>query len=705
MKFIKNLYTWIAGALLLSSGFILSSCNEDMPASSYYTFKKQMMSDYLQDKDREFSLFAQIVKKAGRMDLLASYGMYTCFAPTDSAVRDYLVEVGLESVEQLSFEQCDTITRTHIISERVYNTTDFEGLSNIPHANLLDRYISLAQVAITEENELTGRTDTIGATYQLNGRAEILYNHKNDSVENGIIQPINAVLLAAGNAIVDVVADNEEVKLFSEALKACGLDNLMQKYQDTEWNPDLYEDKVIYSGAQDDYCHIPQTKYYGYTLFICPDDVLEEKYGITDLQSFYNYAVSIYGNPYDHDLDLSVAEDFALLRQTKNPLRRIVAYHCMNRKAVYDKWTTICTINTNVVSPVEWYTTMDSLTTIKMERVMQKNQLEALQGVHPGLEKNMLVLNSKFKYDNNDHTAGHLEADGVMVHRPKAGQEGLNGYYFITDGLANYGAETQEVVFNDRIRMDMYTFFPELMNNNIRTDKTNTGIATTSQPDADSKNYLFPNGYLDNVTINEDGDFLYQGCHNTFWSYEGDEFNLASDKNSYDITFNLPSVPTGTYQLRLGFADMPTRGICQFYFDGNPVGMPFDMRSDNFATRTGFVELSQLEAGKQDVMESTKKTMHNLGWYHGPKSVFNFTQEGTADGNLTAGKSYFCNNGGHTIRYVLGNEPIYIDGSKQHTVRIKSVWAVGTALVMMDYFEFVPKSIYDISSTEPEDDY
>ena len=49
----------------------LSSCNDDLPAASYYTFTGEMMSDYLKSRE-DFSLFARIVERAGEMDFLAS---------------------------------------------------------------------------------------------------------------------------------------------------------------------------------------------------------------------------------------------------------------------------------------------------------------------------------------------------------------------------------------------------------------------------------------------------------------------------------------------------------------------------------------------------------------------------------------------------------------------------------------------------------
>ena len=262
------------------------------------------------------------------------------------------------------------------------------------------------------------------------------------------------------------------------------------------------------------------------------------------------------------------------------------------------------------------------------------------------------------------------------------------------------------------MRMDLYTMFPVLLTNQIRSDVTNEGIAMSNSKEAACKNYWFPAGYIDGLEVNDDAIFLYQGPHNTYWSYEGDEFNITSNAGNYDLTMEIPPVPTGTYQIRLGFADMATRGICQFYFDGKPVGLPFDMRceqgnDDSFKERTQWVNIwdeAKYPGGvKSEEALAAKKAMHNLGWYHGPTSVFSISGEGHEDGSTGITKNPFSKNI-RTVRYVLGNEPISIENGKKHTIRIKSVLASTGTVIMIDYLEFVPKSVWGVEDAENGED-
>lgn len=706
MKTIQKYLLGCLAALALTLG--LGSCSDDIPADKYYTFTGEMLSDYLKSRG-EYSEFVAIINRAqysqrgvNLMDLISTYGQYTCFAPDNEAVQAYLKANGYASVQDIPADICDTIARTHLVGGRAFGTVDMQGSTSLSSVNMNDRYLQVQEAyAYIEQGDTVYTIDTLAivgkedlrTSYRINRSGYLRFDHVNDSVENGIVHGVSAVVASSNQTVVDLLEENPSVSLFARALEATGLStHIRSKVKDSSWNPDLYEPRSVYSGAQWDYCHIPETKKYGFTIFACPDQVLKEKYGITDLQTFYNYARGIYGGD---ALDVTDAANAVALTGKDSPLRRLLAYNILRTKGMYADLTSITTIETTLVNPTSWYPTVDTLTLMKIERLTVSRFI----GYGQNDKRNDIYLN-RGDMNRGDYTPGvhvNREVEGDYVN------EGLNGVYYTTDGLVDYGAQTKQNIFNTRMRIDLYYIFPELMSNSIRDGRTNNRMADSNNPDKSvtSPNYWFPNGYLDNVKVNDDGIFLFQSQHNTYWSYEGDEFNLASDVNSYDITFNLPSVPSGTYQIRLGFAPMPTRGICQFYLDGEPQGIPFDMRDNNFTARTGYFALTSNSYSAEE-QEAAKKNMHNLGWYHGPRSVFSIVGEGHLDGSNVA-KSFFCNNS-HTMRYVLCTANL--DETKQHTVRVKSVWAVGTALVMLDYLELVPKSVYGVEGTgKAEDDY
>ena len=707
MKYMKNvskyIYAWLVMGMTGLMALSFGACSDDIPADSYYSYTGQLMSDYLKDNNN-YSQFTAIVNRAAGsqrgvniMDLLATYGKYTCFAPTNAAVNAYLAENGYNSIEEIPVDVCDTIARTHLINSGVsteahpYSEADFTELlgeaksADLP-VNMNGRYLSLDGVYWA-------------ASYRIGGTGII--TPANDSVDNGIVHTINAVLSSSNKTVADLMAQDERVKLFSEALTLTGLAEYIANHiKDETWDPDKeeyepYHGKRIYSGAQWNYCYVPETRDYKFTVFACPDEVLATQYGITDVQGLYNYAKGIYGGP-----DYSATLDFT---DPQNPLHRLISYHCLPFAQSYDHYTSLCSIKTNdtkaYVNPVEWYSTMDTLTTIKITRMKSAAEMR----VYGGVEDEMYL-------NRSDNSRSNVHWPGVHVNRPDSesgyDQNARNGTYFLIDGLVDYSEETKNEIFNTRIRFDIIDCFPEMLSNNLRNyDETHT-TTSSEDPASPARNYILPNGYLDGVKVNTDGFFLYQGARNTYWSYEGDEFNCCSDVNSYDVEFYLPSVPTGTYQIRLGFADMPTRGICQFYLDGEPKGVPFDERDTNFEMRTGYVPLSTLDGSSytSEEREAAKKNMHNLGWYHGPKGVFNATA-GHKDGRDALGNvAQIFSDNPRTVRYVLSTETL--EEHVRHKIRIKSIWAVGTALIMLDYLELVPKSVYGVEGEgRAEDDY
>lgn len=702
----KNIRTLLITVLMGIGAMCVVSCSDDMHEENYYTFTGEMMSDYLQSHE-DFSEFAAIVTKAtgstrgtNIMDLLSVRGQFTCFAPTNEAVNKYMAANGYKSVDEIPNDICDTIARTHLINGRVYNTADFSELlgdfvsADVNKVNMNDRYLSLEWAYDINEDG-----DTLVATYRLQGTGEIIATLANDSVENGIVHPIDAVLSSSNLAVPDLVAQNEKIKLFSEALTITGLANYMAtKFEDETWNYDAeeyeaYHGKVIYSGAQDDWCDIPEKRKFKFTIFACPDEILERDYGITDIESMYNYARGIYGGPaYSADLDFT---------DITNPLRRLVAYHCLPFAQSYDHYTTICTIRTNqpkaYVNPTEWYSTMDTLTTMKITRLKSVREIATYGGIDGDIYLN-----------RSDNNRSLVHNPGVHVNRPSGEyvQEARNGVYFLVDGLIDYGEETKTDIFNTRIRFDILDCFPEMISNDLRNYDETHDATSSKLPEAPARNYILPNGYLEGVKVNSDGIFMYQGARNWYWSYEGDEFNVYSDVNHYDIEFYLPSVPTGTYQIRLGCACMASRGICQFYLDGEPKGTPFDQRDNGIVDRIGWYNIeSNPQHYTEEQLEASKKNMHNLGWYHGPRGVFCANGTGHKDGTNAIGSNSttFCGQT-TTLRYVLCTEPL--DEKVRHKVRIKSVWAVGSALVMLDYLELVPKSVFGIEGEgKSEDEY
>lgn len=715
MKILKYIWALAIPATMLFSTAVLDSCSDDIPEDALGIKKGTMMSTFL-NENPQFSDFYSIIKRARSADassmarfeeVLSAWGRYTCFAPTNTAVQNYLAKKGLSSVDQLSPEACDTIVRFHLIPDNVYYTSDIYNMTGnqLKTANMLKSYLSYRTVMVRD-----GSGSVVASTLELNSIATINYLNCNDTVENGVVHEIDA-LLEAPNTSAERLVNNDGFKLFYKAFEVTGLLDTLKADKDRSWDEKytMYKPLSIYSGGQWDYCLVPDAKLYGFTIFMVSDGDLKKK-GLNSVADLYSHACTLYGQgSYPEKYEDNTEEQ---LKEKENPLYQMMAYHILPFKTNYNKLTTITTIETSLVNPTEWYRTVNANALLKVEHITLERDIADLGlgiSASDAVKKKYIYLNHF-----SDTIESHPSIKGVKVYRPDDADdlietnEGTNCFIFRLADLVDFSEATQESnVFNTRMRVDMYTMFPVFLTNQIRSDVTNEGQAMSNSKDAACKNYWFPEGYIDGLEVNSDAIFLYQGPQNTYWSYEGDELNITSNAGNYDVTMEIPPVPTGNYQIRLGFANMPTRGICQFYFDGKPVGLPFDMRSDNFEERTQWTDVwtgksPYLTPTTEDAL-AVKKAMHNLGWYHGPTSVFCISGEGHEDGDPTVTKNYFSRIP-RTCRFVLGNEPVIIENGKKHTIRIKSVLAATGTVIMLDYLEFVPKSVWGVEDAEGGED-
>ena len=78
---------YLLGACLIGC---IYSCKEDIDESNLYTFTGETIEDYLSNRSERFSSFNYILSRIGYDKILSAYGTYTCFAPTNEAVAEYL---------------------------------------------------------------------------------------------------------------------------------------------------------------------------------------------------------------------------------------------------------------------------------------------------------------------------------------------------------------------------------------------------------------------------------------------------------------------------------------------------------------------------------------------------------------------------------------------------------------------------------------
>ena len=215
------------GAVLFS--FMLTtlfpSCNDDLAADSYYTFTGEMMSDFL-DNHEDFSQFKRIVERAGRMDLLASRGARTLFPPVNSGVEDFLKERGYASVEDIPASFCDTLVKACLVERTLYTY-------NLSETHQESNQLDLPVIIVTDGDTVDANGMTLSV---INRRAAIINELKNDSVENGVVHPVDKVIVPNTSLGASLLDDNhQDFTIFYEALKRTALLDSLSRYRDDDY--------------------------------------------------------------------------------------------------------------------------------------------------------------------------------------------------------------------------------------------------------------------------------------------------------------------------------------------------------------------------------------------------------------------------------------------------------------------------------------
>ena len=708
-KLTKSLLAAGAGLLLGAQATLLTGCNDDLAADSYYTFTGEMMSDYLDRPD--FSLFKRIVERSGEMSFLATRGSRTFFPATNEGVEAFLKEFGYASVEDIPAEYCDTLVKAALI-ERILYTYD------LAETHQESNQLELPLIIVTDGDSLDANQMVLSI---INRRAAIINEMKNDSVENGVVHPVDRVLVPNTSLGSSLLEDNhDEFSIYFEALRRTALLDSLSRYRDDDyevWKNNYAEFTESMRIGNENYMGMrPEHRYSGFTLFIVPDEVLYEKYGdlITEdmtmdqkIEGLYKLAVSKYD-------DATAASIFGLdktdpetgqtykqrywnmdnLTSRYNPLNMFLSYHILDRlHASTAKLVNCWGIRTELLDPTEWINTMLEYSTIKLERVYTTIDPEV-----PTSGEYYLNHSEANIYNN------HTRVPGARLTVPDADNFSLNVAYYYVDDVLAYDKTMREQVMNTRMRIDFMTLWPELTTNNIRlcgnpAEGYGPGDNSEEGMSAGGRSYYLPPGYLKNVEFSENTIFFLERPICYWSSLHGDVAGILG--SSYDFTFRLPSVPPGTYELRFGYVALPDRGIGQVYVDGIPQGIPMDMRYGPSDARVGGLYGSFKEWRNKaenssglytpEELEENARIMKNNGYYSGPKGAF-YGNDGTDMPRYSASTCTVLYNQNDIMRRKICN--IEVQPNQYHTVRLRSVLTSSTSgNFTLDYIELVPIDI------------
>ena len=711
---------------------VLASCTEQIDMSSRYVFETKTISQYLESKDY-YSEYVRLLDKrrvskyseTTMRQLLSARGHYTVFAPTNDAVKAYL----------------DSLCHKGIISAPTWESFDDENtLDSIEKVIVFNSILDGGDQFAYDVADFPAHEHEFGQTNMNNRKLRIYYGTNDpDSISidgvaaissknrgivlsNGYVHQVESVVAPSDGRLGDFIRTwakqpKSGYSVMSRLLAACGLIDTLNAYRDEAW-----EDLYLKGGVKDLPRHtsvgqegtIPQHRQFGFTLFAETDSFWEQKLGksaeeitVDDVCTFlqntglFDY---INGTLYDDDYtnEMNVLNQFVtyhLLPQRIGREKLVIHYNELGFNYASSKRPTI---------PImDYYQTMGLPRLIKTYESLESN------GIY--LNRFPLLRNGRGQFGptrenvNDYHESGMFpplkgssttpeENMGVRVlTNTESGTDAsniANAVVYPIDQLLVCTENVCNQMGSQRIRIDAGCMMPELMNNDIRSQRTYYTYGA-SNVRAIPTNYP----YIDGIEIHEGTLFYYlQGYMSGYHNLQGDEFNIIG---RYDFTMKLPPVPrAGQYEIRFGVATGSyVRSMAQVYFgtDRNwmpAAGIPLDLRLGGLEMRMpGNIIPSNVgweaDTDDEEYNDRVTKTMRTKGFMKAPYAWTN------ANGTGSPVRTFH-----YMSRRILLST--FLMPYQNYYIRFKSVLDEEAKEFYMDYFEYVAKEVYD-NPEESED--
>ena len=481
------------------------------------------------------------------------------------------------------------------------------------------------------------------------------------------------VVMLSNAYVSSLLEEAGNMRIFSMLLNSTGWADSLENYRDDAYEqldkPETYPNDFGWGDSR-----YPQHRYYGYTVLAETDSVFHEKRGIdmpvveagviTNEATIREQLRQICREAYPH----ATAND---LTDHNNAENQFVAYHLLKIRVPYN-WL--------VVHRTEYGFSYNNPTRLS---ICCDNYWETMTTIHRRLIKmtdgpttDGIKINRCNKYDPDtyDETEVTIPGIGIRSNNGDYDNNALNGFYYPIDDILVYSDDVPGKVLNQRIRMDLSTYLPELINNNIFI--------------ADYNPYLIPNGYLEYVKMNsEETQYNYlTGYNQNYNDMYCDEHNITGQ---YDFTLRLPPVPfEGTWEVRLVYSYSANRGMAQLYFGTNPdnlqaYGLPIDERVEVTNANIGW---ALYENEDPELNRKRDKDMRNKGYMMGCK------HEGPTTGGIVTTTLYNVMSE-HRLRKIFytGN----LDPDETYYIRFKSILSNTSTMFVLDYVEFAPKTVYN----------
>lgn len=705
-KFIHKIGGMVAGVAFGALAF--TSCSEQIDESNLYTFTGETITDYLRS-DSTLSDFAKITDYAGLSDRLSAYGTYTCFAPTNEAVKEYIKEL---------WEDKKSANHNGLYTGDVSDENTLDRLWKSEKRDSLCKDIveaHLTGLKKTSNDLLTGSDITmmggnthspkrVGDDITIDGTSKII--NRDHEVENGVVHTIDKLFYRSTNYIIDEMENMGIYNIWCDALKQTGLDEVMKEHIRTNgvsWFTIDPETKYPFA-------EYPTSCKVGFTVFAETDKVLQNK-GITNWKElaakaneWYKDCASWYSYLEDHpEIKISTGTDYT---NQWNTLNMFLRYHILKYSLSMDKL--VYSYNELEYADVyEYVRTLLPYTMFKLTGVKENGSVGSIY-INRVLNNPTLTstpgANSKSAYE--EAYKNSIKESGIKVggSSTELSRQASNGWIHPIDDILCYESKVPNEVLNERMRFEFMSLLDESMTNQFRGYSYLDFSSRFGRSDKKIGSIRFPEGYFENMVIyngessriyylaKDEAKTLNNGFNPANWDcwldYQGDELFV---RGAYDFAIKLPPVPKdGTYELRFGYVITGKRTMVQFSLGHSSdrskmttCDIPLDQRVGIESSTIGWTDPDK----DGDLGAATDKSMHNRGWMRGPNYFSNFKKgaEGTARTNISRQPH---------IRRVVTKQ--FFKQGEDNWFRCKTAMPDDTeAEFELDYIEIVPVSVYN----------
>ncbi len=474
-------------------------------------------------------------------------------------------------------------------------------------------------------DNLQVRQDESG-NYVINGVSVIL-KPNNIALKNGLLHTTSAIITPDKDNVVGKLLNPELANRFSVFYRALQETEVYKLLEETE-DPTEY---FYYKEKEKTKVVIPRK--IRFTILAESDETFENA-GISDYE----------------ELRKKYDDGKGPITDPGNGFYRFVAYHCL--RSIYD------------VSNFIWYSDMDGYEIIEP---LCNNVLLQFTKIPEGVVFNRFT----------DETGAVLnDCKGVMITQDAKLRDVLCNNGMIHEITSVLEIPDQKTYFSKKMRFNVCSFLPELMNLDVR----GKGVKNTIRKEFPDATPLKEGGltYFKNMKIiGHGGRVIPLYDYTSRWvRHQWDEILIGvgneeleqcqdrgaqSGNTRFDITLTLPPIPPGNWEIRFGFSNAPGRGMVQLYFDEKPAGIPFRM---DYNVNYGIDGMDE---------ETARKVLYYNSFMPYPSNVTN-GDKGAATYKTS-----------DRMRKILG---IYsFDKMEHHTLRFKTV---DPGQLSLNFVEMIP---------------